>query len=406
MFKKRTPIILSVCLALLAGEIGYLGYRHKEDIQDYTVSMQEHVIDRTAQIVGTAYGFVYLTADSIQAHVRQGYQAAHEKVETGMGALTSITMPSFSMPEIKLPSFDMPEITLPQIKMPDIDFPDIKMVTFRQQHRDMKEVIATDPIYLADYSEIEPAAGEEEQESPVDGQQIDVEAVLVPQKVTVISSSRDGRINHIFVDNGDTFKKGDVLIEYDCDDLNAETEIVEAEKLLVEKKTAGTEKLFKLDLISDLEKMDTQTKAKQLDARIRLYQAKMDQCRIYAGFDGRVTNRLANDNEYTRTDRVLMEIASLEPLRAEFLIPSKWLRWVNVGAPLDIILNETDKTYGAHITRIHGEVDPVSQSIQVVATLDHYDDPLLPGMSGQAELDTQRINGAGITGFLQTPKAR
>lgn len=414
MNKKRTLMILCVCTTLLAAEIGYIGYRQRDVIRDYVASAQAAAIDRTAQIVGTGYGLAYMAADGIQNNVRSGYENFTATIDSGIESVTSfkmpeitlptIEMPTFTMPDWKFPDFKIPTINMPKISMPDITLPDFKMVTFRQQHREMKEIIATDPIYLADYSEIEPAAGEAAPEKSIEDQKIDVEAVLVPQKVTVISSSRDGRISHVFVENGDTFKKGDVLIEYDCDDLNAETEIIEAEKSLIEKKTAGTEKLFKLDLISDLEKMDTQTKAKQLDARIRLYQARMDQCRIYAGFDGRVTNRLANDNEYTRTDRVLMEIASLEPLRAEFLIPSKWLRWVNVGAPLNIILNETDRTYSARVTRIHGEVDPVSQSIQVVATMDDYDDPLLPGMSGQAELDTQRINGAGITGFLQTSK--
>jgi membrane fusion protein (multidrug efflux system) len=407
MFTNRTLIILGLCLSILAGELTYLGYHHRNAIGAHLQSLEENAIDLTSEIAGTGVGFAYKIVDiaetgihkswrnltgrvqdvvaGAQENVEKSYVTLTSRVETGLGSISAIDWPSMQLPEIHMPA--------------------IKMVTFRQQHRNMKDNIDDSPLYLADFSQIEPAAGTDELlENQDDAQALEVEAVLVPQKVTVISSSRDGRIKNIFVDNGDVFHKGDVLIEYDCDDLMAEAEMVEAEKSLADKKTAGTEKLFKLDLISDLEKMDTQTKAAQLDLRIRLYQSRMDQCRITAGFDGRVTNRLANANEYTRTDRVLMEIASNEPLRAEFLIPSKWLRWVNVGAPLDIVLNETEKSYMAHITRIHGEVDPVSQSIQVVATLDGYDDPLLPGMSGQAHLNTKNINDAGVTGFLNTPQ--
>ena len=231
---------------------------------------------------------------------------------------------------------------------------------------------------------------------------LSVEAVLVPRQVTVISSSQDGKISNILVGHGDRFKKGDTLIEYDCADLQAEAAIAGMEKDLTSKKNEGGDKLFKLDIISDVDRLGIQIEDKQAASKVKLYQARMNHCRIDAQFDGHVTNRLANPGEYTRTDRVLMEVASDEPLQAEFMVPSKWLRWVNTGAPVRININETDASYTAKISRIYGEVDPVSQSIQMIALLDSYKDPLLPGMSGQAKLSIGEIEKAGIKGYLQT----
>lgn len=231
---------------------------------------------------------------------------------------------------------------------------------------------------------------------------LNIQAVLVPRQVTVISSSQDGRIAQVLVNHGDSFKQGDLLIAYDCSSLKAEADIVKIQQDLTRKKVEGTDKLFKLDIISDLDRLGAEVEDKQTAAKSKLYDAKMQDCEIRAQFDGHVTNRLANPGEYTRTDRVLLEVASDEPLQAEFLVPSKWLRWVNVGAPLSISLGETEKTYTAKIARIHGEVDPVSQSIQMIATLDPYDDPLLPGMSGQATIDIEKIRQSGVRGYLET----
>jgi membrane fusion protein (multidrug efflux system) len=239
-----------------------------------------------------------------------------------------------------------------------------------------------------------------------DQSSLNVEAVLVPRQITVISSSQDGRIADIFVGHGDTFKKGNLLIAYDCADLEAEADIVRIQQDLTKRKVQGSDKLFKLDIISDLDRLGAQVEDKQAMAKAKLYEARLNDCQIRAGFDGRVTNRLANPGEYTRTDRVLLEVASNEPLQAEFLVPSKWLRWVNTGAPVSITIGETEQTYTARIQRIHGEVDPVSQSIQMIATLDPYNDPLLPGMSGQATIDVNSIRAAGVRGYLeanQTP---
>ena len=254
---------------------------------------------------------------------------------------------------------------------------------------------------------LEPAAGgiTTHQWTP-EQDSLSIEAVLVPRQVTVISSSQDGRIARILVGQGDHFKKGDTLIEYDCADLEAEAEIAGMQKNLTAKKNEGGDKLFKLDIISDVDRLGVQVEDKQAEARIRLYQARLDHCKIKAEFNGRVTNRLANPGEYTRTDRVLMEVASDETLQAEFLVPSKWLRWVNVGAPLDITIGENEMTYKATVSRIYGEVDPASQSIQMIAVLDDYDDPLLPGMSGQAKLSVSEIEKAGVKGYLQTTRVQ
>lgn len=237
---------------------------------------------------------------------------------------------------------------------------------------------------------------------PIEETSIDAQAVLVPNASTVISSSRDGRIEKINFDNGDLFRKGDVLVEYGCEDVRAEIEIAKSEEALTNKKSISSAKLFKLDIISDFEKLEIETKDKQAAARVSLFENKLEDCFIRADYDGRVVKRLGNPGEYTRTDRVIMEIASLDYLEAEFLLPSKWLRWVNVGAPVRITVNETESSYDAVITRIYGEIDPVSQSIQMSARLNPYTDPLLPGMSGQIVLDIPSIQEVGIKGFLET----
>ncbi|OIN85183.1 MAG: hypothetical protein AUJ12_09975 [Alphaproteobacteria bacterium CG1_02_46_17] len=252
---------------------------------------------------------------------------------------------------------------------------------------------------------LEPANGKEDKDPPADEwpieeKTLDVDGVLVPAKETVISSSHDGKISDIPLQNGDLFKKNDILVRYACDDLAAEAEMAGVEKNLTDTKVKTGDQLFKLDIISDVDRLNIESEDKAADAKIKLYEARLEDCTIRAGFDGRVTKRLANEGEYTRTDRVLLEVASNDPLHIEFLMPSKWLRWVNVGAPITISLNETGRTYSAKVTRIYGEVDPVSRSIQVRAVLDSYHDPLLSGMSGKVELDAGAIKDAGVIGYL------
>jgi RND family efflux transporter MFP subunit len=282
---------------------------------------------------------------------------------------------------------------------------------YEQQQMVAADTVADETFNVESLTSIEPAAGVEEvEERPpeityqfeAEEMTITAEAVLVPREKTVISSSRDGKIAKINFDNGDTFKKGDVLLEYHCNAARAEVQAAQAQRRFAEEKKLTTERLFNLDLISTVEKLESQFEKKRADASKASSEEKYNDCIIKAEYDGRVVKRLANPNEYTRTDRVLIEVASKGTLDAEFLLPSIWLRWVNVGAPLSFIINETGKTYTGKVKRIYGEVDPVSQSIQIRAEMDDYEHPLLPGMSGEVEVDIEAIRSAGIQGFLET----
>jgi membrane fusion protein (multidrug efflux system) len=242
---------------------------------------------------------------------------------------------------------------------------------------------------------------EESFQFDIEENELTAEAVLVPRLKTVISSSRDGQIKKIHFDNGDEFKKDDVILEYHCEDLRAEIGAAQAELKFAKTKKLTTSRLFNMELASKLEREQANVEASQTDAKNKTIEQRLNDCVIRADYDGRVVKKLANDNEYTRTDRVLMEVASKGTLDVEFLLSSRALRWVNVDAPISLFLSENEREYTGKIKQIYGEVDPVSQSIQIRAGLNDYDEPLLPGMSGALTVDISRIREAGIKGFLE-----
>ncbi len=344
-------------------------------------------------------------------------------LDAAWSEMAKIKMPELKLPELKFPEFSLPEFASPSPS--DISLYNYVTSFFSQSPADALAAIAPaagteeEIITLAERG-ADPEKGvlfqsgvKKKKESTsnrsdfkyeIEEDTLDVEGVLVPQKSTVISSSKDGKIAKIHFDNGDMFRKGDILVEYSCEDLKAELDVANAEKDYTGKRVVRNQKLLNLDIISDIEHLGVKTEDVKAEGQARIIESRMEQCYIRAAYDGRVTNRLANDHEYTRSDRVLMEVASLDDLEIEFLLPSRWLRWVNTDAPVTLKITETGESYKAKIKRIYGEIDPVSQSIQISAALDQYDSPLLPGMSGTVHLDIPAIREAGITGFLETPR--
>lgn len=259
-------------------------------------------------------------------------------------------------------------------------------------------ISAGQPAVKDDVDAQEPDAALSETGDPEDS--YTVQAVLGAKHQVVIASGIDAKISKFDLESGDLFNKGDVLVEYDCSVDYGRLNEAKSRRRVTEQQLAAYEKLLDLDSASQMELTIARENNEQNKAIVEQIEGRLKACRHIAPWNGRVTRKMASENEYVQTGRVLMEISSREPLRAEFLIPSVWLRWLNVGTPLQIYINETGHDYKARIVTIFGEVDPVSQSVQVVAEMESYHGELLPGMSGRATFSKSMAANDDGNGFL------
>lgn len=214
-----------------------------------------------------------------------------------------------------------------------------------------------------------------------------VQSVLSAAQSAVISGRMDGLITQMPFNSGDVFKAGDVLVKYECEYEKARVKEIQSRIRVSNRRLEALSRLRDGGTASDVEYLSAVEENKQNKALLEQAQSVEEKCTITAPFDGRVLDKQASAFEAARSGRVLMRVGSLEPLEAELLIPSLWLRWINVGTPVSVYINESNKTYEASIVRIHGEVDPVSRTAHVVAKMDEYKEELLPGMSGSARFD-------------------
>jgi RND family efflux transporter MFP subunit len=252
---------------------------------------------------------------------------------------------------------------------------------------------------ITDLPDIEPAAGKDDQNELPD-QNYSVQVVLVSNRDAVISSPMNGNIASIPYENGTSFNKNDILVRFDCSMQKAVYRERKAAADLAKTELEAKKQLLDMGSLSRIELLAAKGDYDQKRARMDQAATQLTNCAVTAPFDGRVTEHLASAYEYAERGRTLIEISAREPLRAQFLVPSRWLRWLNIDTPLDVYVEESGKTYDAKIIRIHGKVDPVSQTVGIVAEMERYDEELLPGMSGRAIFDPVKAVRAVSRGFL------
>lgn len=212
----------------------------------------------------------------------------------------------------------------------------------------------------------------------------DVQTVLVANQKATFSSPVTRRVSELPFKDGDTFKKGDVLIAYDCRIDKAEHKQAEAFLKAAEAKWKAKKKLKNLSSISDLDLVMAEAEYQKAQTEYKISDVRVDYCALEAPYDGRITGINVNLHETVKAGQDILSVASLERLNARMLVPSKWLSWLDVGIDLTVRVFETGQSYSAKIVRIGGAVDEVSQSIMVVAEVQNVDDNVLPGMTGTA----------------------
>ena len=209
-------------------------------------------------------------------------------------------------------------------------------------------------------------------------------ALIIATEEAILSSEISAKITSIPFQSGDQFKKNDILVQFDCSLFQAQTEVVKSEYESAIITLKNNTELAEMRSIGLYEVELAQSAVNKAEAELEIARLNTRRCTINAPYDGRVAKVYVNEYESIERQQPLIEIIGSGILEAQLLVSSKWLSWLVKDYPIQILVDETKKTYDATIESIGANIDPVSQTIDITAKfLENYDS-LLPGMSGTA----------------------
>ena len=217
-------------------------------------------------------------------------------------------------------------------------------------------------------------------------------AQLCPKRFTTLSSELAAKIKKLDLQEGDRFKKGDVLVGFDCTVERARLLKARAQWEVAKKRAEVSRRLAELDSISIMEVEKSLAEVMEAEADIVVMEAIIDKCVIFAPFSGRVSILHARVHQFVSAGQPLLEILDDHDLEVELLIPSQWLMWLKTGKEFLVQIDETGKKYSAKVRRIGASIDPISQSVKIMGKIYDPDGELLSGMSGHAFFQSEISN--------------
>ena len=213
---------------------------------------------------------------------------------------------------------------------------------------------------------------------------VPVRGVIRAIEQAQLSTDLMARVASIGFRTGERFKKGDLLISFECERYRAEAQSAEAVWREMNLTLDSNQQLEKFRAVGRHDVEISRARVAKAEAEARSLKSRVSQCEIIAPYDGRVSELSINVYEQPQANKPFLSIVGDGKLEIELIVPSNWLSWLKVAAAFDLKIDETSKDYGGRIDRIGAAVDAVSQMVKVIAVFDAPPSDVLPGMSGTA----------------------
>ena len=219
-----------------------------------------------------------------------------------------------------------------------------------------------------------------------------VRGVVLANDRAALSANLNERVIRLPYKEGEAFEKGEELVAFDCFVAKAEYQAARADYQIAKSRHDNQVELLTYKATGELDVKLSKAELKKTAALQKAAQGKLKDCSIKAPFAGKVVVLNTRLYETPAQDEILIEIVGTESLELQLVVPSRWLAWLEAGLTFPFHVDELNIKANATVSRISAEVDAVSSTVKVFATLDKETADVLPGMSGRAYLSAAEKN--------------
>lgn len=206
------------------------------------------------------------------------------------------------------------------------------------------------------------------------------------QGVTV-GADLPGTIDKIHFESGQWVHQGDILVELDTRQENAQLASLEAQRDLAKINYDRAQELVKAGVISRSDYDNASTQQKATEAQVGDIRAAIARKTIRAPFTGVLGIRQVSLGQYLAAGQAIVSLQSLSPIYVNFGVPQQDTPKVIPGHVLRVTNSDLPGLgFTGRIIAIDSVINEQTRNIQVQAVVTNKDNKLRPGMFVQVEL--------------------
>jgi membrane fusion protein (multidrug efflux system) len=203
---------------------------------------------------------------------------------------------------------------------------------------------------------------------------------------TTLSTDLAGIVSKIEFESGAQVKKGDLVLELDTQQEQAQLQAEQAKLEFAKIDLARKRELIAKKAIAPSDLDTAETALRQQDAMVQSAKALIGRKRITAPFDGVIGIRQVSLGQYLNPGAMIAPLQSFDPIYVEFSLPQQHLASLSEGKKIRVRAAGLEAEFAGEITAIDSRVDESTRNIVVQGTIANPERQLRSGMFVNVEV--------------------
>jgi membrane fusion protein (multidrug efflux system) len=196
-----------------------------------------------------------------------------------------------------------------------------------------------------------------------------------------------GRITRLNFSDGQTVKKGQVLIALDAAVNQAEVQQAKAELSIATANFKRNAELARQKFIAERVKEESAVNVQVLEAKLALAQARLSKFEIKAPFSGIVGIRTVSVGDYVKDGADLVNLEDISSVKVDFRVPERFIDRVQKGQAIEVMVDALPgKPFRAQVDAIGPQIDNSGRSALLRGRIANPQSKLKPGMFARVRL--------------------
>jgi len=216
---------------------------------------------------------------------------------------------------------------------------------------------------------------------------------LVPHEAATIVSESARRVRRVHFQEGALVARGQLLIELDDADLQADMLRLQGRKGLAEATEQRQRELLEQKLVSQQEYDRAQSELQAITGEIEVVKVALAKTEIRAPFAGRVGLRRVSEGAYISPHPLLTTLQDVSQLKVDFALPERYADEVRPGQPIRFRVEGRGEEFTARVLAVEPAIEATTRSLQVRGIVPNRGGVLTPGSSAAVEFDVRSGDG-------------
>jgi len=203
----------------------------------------------------------------------------------------------------------------------------------------------------------------------------------------IVSTDQAGIVEKITFESGQSVKQGDLLVQLEVSQEQAQLRSAEAQLRLAQANLQRQQNLLKGRVSAQADFDTAQAQFDEASARVLEVRALINKKTIRAPFSGVIGIRLVNLGQYLENGAKIAPLQSLDPIFVDFYVPQQAMGQISAGQEVKVRADGLpDEIFTGKINAVDSIVDEATRNVRVQATFNNPKGLLRPGMFVNAEV--------------------